>query len=597
MISLSSEKKIAAFIISQEWTVLEILINFFEIIPLNVGDNLLNVLSRHGYQTSNNLTEISIHQTFKLLSSSDSISLHISPKEKSYFILLQKDCDEDAELHKQLERTQRLTKTGTWELDLKTKKLNWSMEQYRIFEIPEDCNTLYEEFIKRVPEEEKKKMELKVANIISSRGELDYETYITMLDGRVKIIRSKMEVIVDNNDNVIKIAGTDQDITQEKLLEQKSVTDIRKKNTEIEEAQERLQFALLANKFGIWDWNMTDDVLYWDENMFTLFEVDREDFTNNFSGIESLFFPDDKNRVLEEVEKAFKGNSALDTWFRIVTPKGNAKFIGAKGKVNNRKKDKLWMTGVNWDITKEKTQEQIIIEQQSKMITSARLSSLGEMAGGIAHEINNPLQIILGHSNRLKRKLEKDMIQKDDFNSSLSEIEKTCERIVTIIRGLKNFSRNGEDASKSLTTVGLILSDVISLISEKFNNNGIKLSLDISFDEKVLVNTVQLGQVFMNLMNNAFDAVIGLETKWIHVRAYRQDDFIVISFIDSGQGIPKEVSDKMFEPFFTTKDIGVGTGLGLSVSKGILLKDGGKLTFEIVHGHTSFSVWIPLYTD
>jgi len=249
-----------------------------------------------------------------------------------------------------------------------------------------------------------------------------------------------------------------------------------------------------------------------------------------------------------------------------------------------------------FDITNEVDQKNQIEEQQQQLFYNSRLASLGEMAGGIAHEINNPLAIISMSMQVLDKIMEKGELKKDILVNVISDVQNTVQRITKIVKGLKNLSRTSSSSEHLPTALKDIFNDVLELSSEKFRSHDI--SLDIQLDEKefqlkIICDRVQFSQVFLNILGNAFDAIEELEEKWIKVNILNENDFLTINFIDSGKGVPPLVQQKMFDPFFTSKDIGKGTGLGLSISKSIIEKHGGELGINNQHQNTCFFIKLP----
>ncbi|MDO9183253.1 MAG: ATP-binding protein, partial [Bacteriovorax sp.] len=254
------------------------------------------------------------------------------------------------------------------------------------------------------------------------------------------------------------------------------------------------------------------------------------------------------------------------------------------------------------NLNKEK--EQKISEQQKKIemqqmaaITSAKMAALGEMAGGIAHEINNPLTIIYTNSKIMEKMIEKGITNTEVFLKSSSNIIKTVERIGIIINGLKNISRDASNEKMEKVPLKNILLDVISLCEERFKNYLIEIHCDTSapiFETKLNCYQVQLSQVFLNLFNNAFDAIRHLDIKWIRIEARKDDKWFYIHFIDSGHGISQDIREKIFQPFFTTKEIGKGTGLGLSLVYGIIKNHNGEIYYDDSFPNTCFTIKLPL---
>lgn len=244
------------------------------------------------------------------------------------------------------------------------------------------------------------------------------------------------------------------------------------------------------------------------------------------------------------------------------------------------------------NIVEKRTRE--LKETQSALLLSARMSALGEMAGGIAHEINNPLGIISGQASILKDMCESNEFNRELFLRGLEKVEKTSQRIAKIVKGLKSFSRDGSDDAPEKVQVQTIISDVLELCSSKMQSRGIALQVSGQVQSLTIeCRPTELGQVLLNLLNNASDAIEALEERWITLEVQSEGDSVIFVITDSGKGIPQDVREKMMQPFFTTKDVGKGTGLGLSISKGIVEKHLGTLRYDEGCTNTRFVVSLP----
>lgn len=211
--------------------------------------------------------------------------------------------------------------------------------------------------------------------------------------------------------------------------------------------------------------------------------------------------------------------------------------------------------------------EKQLLNNQAKVYHSNKMVSLGEMAGGMAHEINSPLQVITLISKRVKR-----LTAKTDWvgiNDAMGSINDAVSKITNIIESLRKMSRNSSNDDLALTRVGLIIDDVISLTTERYKLKNINFTVhyyDVDENLQIFCQRIQIAQVIINLLNNAYDAVLDLSQKWIKLEIAEHDGQLEISVTDSGKGIAPAIQEKIFEPLFTSKDIGQGTGLGLSIS-------------------------------
>lgn len=243
------------------------------------------------------------------------------------------------------------------------------------------------------------------------------------------------------------------------------------------------------------------------------------------------------------------------------------------------------------NLIKQRTAE--LEESKIKMVQSSKLSSLGEMAGGIAHEINNPLSIIQSKSRTLKKRLDAGT-DLEKCKEDLALIERTTDRIAKIIRGLRTFARNSEGDPMLPNKVGQIVADTLELCQERFKNHQIELRVNNAVDADLECRAAQISQVLMNLLGNAHDAVEHLPEKWVELNVTGSSNKVRISVVDSGKGIAPEVVEKLMQPFFTTKGVGKGTGLGLSISKGIIEEHHGRFIYDQDSANTRFVIDLPL---
>jgi PAS domain S-box-containing protein len=236
------------------------------------------------------------------------------------------------------------------------------------------------------------------------------------------------------------------------------------------------------------------------------------------------------------------------------------------------------------DITQQK-----LVEQQIQQ--TEKLASLGQLAAGIAHEINNPLGVILCYADLLKRQLE----VLPQSLSDVSTIEKHALNCKHIVSDLLKFARS-ESTARQLVSLNRTIEDVANMISHQFNKNGIEIQLDLDSNLPLLnMDPGKMKQVFLNLFMNAQQAIgrngvirVGAS----YLEATRQAQII---FRDSGKGIPPQILQKVFDPFFTTKAPGEGTGLGLSVSYGIIKDHRGDIHVASEPGEwTQFSILLPV---
>jgi signal transduction histidine kinase len=233
-------------------------------------------------------------------------------------------------------------------------------------------------------------------------------------------------------------------------------------------------------------------------------------------------------------------------------------------------------------------------EQRMRAFSSAKFAALGEMASGIAHEINNPMTIIDLNSEQIRHLIQSDPIETGAITDKITLISRTVHRIARIIDSMRSFSRPGDQDPLEFEPIQKIIEETLIFCRERFKNHHIQLTVHFPRHELlVYCRAVQMSQVLLNLLNNAFDAVEPLAEKWVMLEVVEEKGRVMISVIDSGTGIPVKDQEKIFDPFFTTKPPGKGTGLGLSLSRTIIEEHGGKLTLDKEAKNTRFVVELP----
>jgi two-component system NtrC family sensor kinase len=229
-----------------------------------------------------------------------------------------------------------------------------------------------------------------------------------------------------------------------------------------------------------------------------------------------------------------------------------------------------------------------------RIMESERLAHIGQLAAGVAHEINNPLQGIITYSHLL---LEKPHVE-NGARESLNKIVTQASRCRDIIRGLLDFSRQRKP-DKRLSSVNRVLEECISLVDSQALFHNIRMVKNLNKDlPQVLVDPSQIQQIFMNLILNAAEAMNGAGQLTLATRFVPTDSAVEVEFTDTGHGISDEDLERIFDPFFTTKEVGHGTGLGLAISYGIIKEHKGTISVESQTGQgTTFTVRLPVTTE
>jgi two-component system NtrC family sensor kinase len=229
---------------------------------------------------------------------------------------------------------------------------------------------------------------------------------------------------------------------------------------------------------------------------------------------------------------------------------------------------------------------------------AGKLATIGELASGIAHEINNPVAIMVEEAGWIQDLLDEEEFKKsdnlDEFESAVKQIQTQGQRCKQITHKLLSFARK-TDVRLSDVQINDLINELVELSSQraKYSNVIIKTSLQKGLP-LIKISQPEMQQVFFNLINNAIDA-INRKGGIINISSQLQDNNIIISVADSGSGIPEDNLSRIFDPFFTTKPVGKGTGLGLSICYGIIKKLGGDIDVKsVLERGTTFTIRIPV---
>jgi|GEM_PF-5682842 len=244
------------------------------------------------------------------------------------------------------------------------------------------------------------------------------------------------------------------------------------------------------------------------------------------------------------------------------------------------------MITISQDISEELAVKKALEVERAQRQQNAKLASLGEMAAGVAHEINNPLALVLGNA----RMLTKFASNPEKHQAYVTAINEAGERIQKIVSGLKKFSRSNEEKDYRPHVLAGIVKDVLVLTEASSIRNNVSVTAELTSEAQILCDEVEIEQVLVNLIHNAIDAVKDLNEKWVRVTMVEESEALLLRVIDSGRGIPEKTAAKLFDPFFTTKPVGEGTGLGLSIAKGILDQHQAAIALLVEEAHTTFEI-------
>ncbi len=247
------------------------------------------------------------------------------------------------------------------------------------------------------------------------------------------------------------------------------------------------------------------------------------------------------------------------------------------------------------DETERKKSQKVMDEQKARLDATAKMAALGEIAAGVAHEINNPLAIIEGKVFQIQKALSNPEKLAETLEAGLHKISATVFRIQKITKGLEAFSYGG-NVEEPFVQVEFsdLLEDAMGFCHEKIKRCKVAVEIDCEKNIYFQCRPIQISQVLINLISNACDAIEAQDEPWLKVWARSAHNQLVITVTDSGLGIHHSLQEKIMQPFFTTKEVGHGTGLGLSISQGFLNSHLGRIWVDPTASHTCFVIELPL---
>jgi two-component system, cell cycle sensor histidine kinase and response regulator CckA len=443
------------------------------------------------------------------------------------------------------------------------------------------------------------------------REELLYKNTVILSADPPEDIKNEIGVIIDRKSHRFnrrhkRKDGTvfDVEISAQYLKEEdalvcfiRDITEKRRLEESLAVLLERLDLATEAAKLGIWDWDINNNSLIWDDAMYSLYGIEKEESEDIYKLWLNSIHNADRGKLDDILQKSSKEEGDYNTEFRIFRPDMTMKYIKTVGKVfKNSDGIPARMIGVSYDITKNKEME-IQLQQAQKM------ESIGTLAGGIAHDFNNILSPIMMHAEMGMDELPPD----HPMQFSMKEIFRASQRARDLVKQILTFARKTPEKRTPLQS-SLIIKEAV-----RFLRSTIPTTIHIQYEIKtendvVLADPTQLNQIVMNLCSNAAYAMkekggvleIILDQEEISPSQtnrplnLKPGKYVKLTVRDTGTGIPPDIIERIFEPYFTTKKVGEGTGLGLATVHGIILNYGGDISVESYVGSgTAFRVYIP----
>ncbi|HEY2544838.1 MAG TPA: PAS domain-containing protein [Candidatus Acidoferrum sp.] len=468
-----------------------------------------------------------------------------------------------------LAQAETLSRTGSWVWHPMTDKvLYWSEELLRIFDVdPGELTSLEaERFIEHIHPEDRAKVRASLDKI-----EHTCEYRLLLPSGTIKHVLSRQHKVFDQSGELVEVVGTIADVTERKRSEEA----LRRSEAYLAEAQR-------LTRTGSWAYNLpTEKAIYWSEEMFRIFGLnpqrssppDRQEFLR-------LMHPADRDRFNERVEKAFREKTDFAQDYRIVLPDGTVKHLHEIGHpVLDETGNIVEYVGTEVDVTERKRAEEErerLRQVETDLAHIGRVTTLGELAASLAHELNQPITAAITNANTSLRWLARIPPNLDEAREAITRIVKDGTRAAEIINRLRSFYKKGTPPQPELVDVNEVAHEMMMLLRNETNRYSIAMRTELAPElPKVMADRVQLQQVFMNLMLNGIEAMMDDGGELTITSERTEDRQLRISISDTGVGLPSEKVDHVFDAFFTTKP--QGTGMGLAITRSIVEAHGGRL--------------------
>jgi len=397
------------------------------------------------------------------------------------------------------------------------------------------------------------------------------------------------------------------------------MTDHKRAEQTIRESQERLALVVRGSNDGIWDWNVVTGETFFSSRWKTMLGFQDDEIENRYSAWEDLIHPDDREKVRQCVQSYLAGDAPVYVVeHRLRHKDGTYRWILARGVMQRDAEGRpVRMAGSHMDLTELKTAleqlkkvHQDLLDAQDHLVQAARFESMGTLAAGVAHEVKNPLQVVLFGIHYLSHKLQ---TPDKDVLVTLNDMRDSVTRANTIVSGLLDLSRATE-FKLATSHLNPVIQQCLSLIRAKLDAAGVMAIPDLGADlPRTRLNEIKMEQVFLNLLLNAIQAMPSGGTLTVTTRAIVLDEnasaipprfrkfppaqrLVLAEVRDTGMGIKPEILPRLFDPFFSTKPTGVGTGLGLFVSKLIVDRHGGVIGIDNAPEGGALA-WVALKTE
>ncbi|MEN3975612.1 PAS domain S-box protein [Emcibacter sp. SYSU 3D8] len=470
---------------------------------------------------------------------------------------------------------------GVWHWKIDDDDFQWSDAFRQIFGINAALTPSNEAFRALIHPDDLDRLTESVSAAIRDYQPYQLEYRIVRPDGAVRNIAARGSALYDDQGEAVRMTGLVQDITRRKEDEEALRVSEERFRRIFEEGPMGIALVDTSSRFVSVNETLCQMVEYSAEELYALTFKD-------------ITHPDDLDADVNLAEQVFRGDiDHYDIQKRYFVKTGGIIWVNLTVSVlRDMAGGVSYALAMIENITERKRLEEELEAHRLSIVSSARLSAIGSMAGGIAHEINNPVAIISASAENIEDMVEDDDIDVEELALNAKRIGEMCDRTSKIVNSMRHISREGEGDLMHAASIRSIVDGTLALCAERYKLHSIRLDVPVIDSSAMIVcREVQVSQVLLNLLQNAFDAVVAdAPHAWVRLDVDMLEDTVEFRVVDSGTGIGEDIKAKIMEPFFTTKPVGQGTGLGLSLSSTIAQQHGGRLEVGERDGHTCFTL-------
>jgi PAS domain S-box-containing protein len=463
------------------------------------------------------------------------------------------------------------TKEAIWDWDLRENRI-WHNRGYEtIFCPPTDDPTCVQDWwLDRIhPDDRDRVLAAFPPRLVDGRQEWAREYRFRRVDGTYAHLFERGYVLFDAQRKAVRKVGSVLDISELKDAEEK-----------LRQSEERFQMAAKATRDAIWDWDLRGGKVWRSEGFQTLFGYAAEEVAPDLNWWADRIHEADRDRILLQFRDFSRASSQQCAYeYRFRRADGTYADVLDRGSVMfDPEGQPIRVIGSMMDMSARRQAEEIAQMQRAELAHIARVSTMGEITTGLAHELNQPLTAISNYAESCTRAIVSRSSDRDQ--KLLSWVEKIAintHRAGEIIRRLRGFTRKSKP-ERSLVEVNQLIEEVLDLLEGETRRQGIRVQWQRAASVQINVDILQIQQVLVNLLRNAFEAMVGNppDRQEVTIALSTTDEQIEISVADAGEGISPENMDRVFDAFFTSKPNGVG--VGLAISRSIAQDHGGQLS-------------------